>query len=193
MTGIDQDVERYFVMASEYCHEHGYSEEIQYVRDRPFGQIDDLEFAIESAFVIINSGMKNQVAQKIYERYCKEGPKAVRHEGKRKAIEFIEKNRKTLFAEIQKTNGKVNLLEDLPWIGKITKYHLARNLGLDCVKPDRHLVRLAEKYQFANPDLMCKYLAGIFNERLGTIDVILWRYCNLTRNYDVPDEVLPNG
>lgn len=81
-------------------------------------------------------------------------------------------------------NDKISALEELPWIGGITKYHLARNMGLDCVKPDRHLVRLAERYGFEDPHLMCNYLAKQFKERVGTIDVILWRYCNLTGNYE---------
>jgi hypothetical protein len=38
---------------------------------------------------------------------------------------------------------RLEYLGSLPWIGAITKYHAARNFGVDCVKPDIHLTRLA--------------------------------------------------
>jgi len=63
--------------------------------------------------------------------------------------------------------------------GPITKYHLARNLGVDCVKPDRHLARLAERFGYGTPDAMCRAIQDELGGRLGTIDAVLWRYCNL--------------
>lgn len=68
-------------------------------------------------------------------------------------------------------------LKELPYIGRITCYHIARNLGVDCVKPDLHLVRLSTRYSFENPEAMCAYLAGLSDERIGVVDFILWAYC----------------
>jgi len=65
-------------------------------------------------------------------------------------------------------------IEQLPGIGPITKYHLARNLGFDCVKPDLHLVRLAEYFDFVDPLQMCSFLAGLHEERIGVIDLVLF-------------------
>lgn len=65
-------------------------------------------------------------------------------------------------------------IEQLPGIGPITKFHLARNLGFDCVKPDLHLVRLAEHFEFADPLAMCSYLSGLHDERVGVIDLVLF-------------------
>lgn len=69
-------------------------------------------------------------------------------------------------------------LKRLPFIGGVTCYHLARNIGIiDCVKPDVHLARLARYFSLVDPELMCSYLAGLSGERLGVVDFILWSYC----------------
>lgn len=70
-------------------------------------------------------------------------------------------------------------LDSLPMIGPITKYHLARNIGLDYAKPDRHLIRLAEKFGYPDIQVMCTKLSAYSGWRIGTVDVILWRYCNM--------------
>ena len=70
----------------------------------------------------------------------------------------------------------VDTLQQLPFVGKITKNHLGRNLGLDCVKEDIHLTRLADHYEFPNATLMCEFLAGLYDERIGVVDFILWAY-----------------
>lgn len=67
-------------------------------------------------------------------------------------------------------------LQDLPFIGKVTCYHLARNLGIDAVKPDLHLVRLADHYGYGSPEEMCSYLSGLSGERIGVVDYVLWSY-----------------
>lgn len=65
-------------------------------------------------------------------------------------------------------------MQQLPFIGKITKYHLARNLGHDSVKPDLHLVRLAEHFDFPDPQCMCEFLSGLSGERVGVVDLVLF-------------------
>ncbi len=69
-------------------------------------------------------------------------------------------------------------MEALPFIGGITKYHLARNLGMDVVKPDIHLVRMANWYGFTDTTLFCESLGLELKTsyRLGTLDLIAWRY-----------------
>jgi len=71
----------------------------------------------------------------------------------------------------------VDDMEKLPGIGPVTKYHLARNLGFDVVKPDLHLERLRKWYGFTSSLQMCEMLQEMFNERLGAVDFILWAYC----------------
>jgi len=64
-------------------------------------------------------------------------------------------------------------LQRLPYIGKITCFHLARNIGLlDSVKPDLHLTRLATHFGFKTPIEMCQAINS--DLPLGIIDLILW-------------------
>jgi hypothetical protein len=69
-------------------------------------------------------------------------------------------------------------LRKLPWIGKITAYHMAKNLGVDCCKPDRHLVRLAQVID-SEPETLCHDLAAATGDRVATVDTVLWRAANL--------------
>lgn len=66
------------------------------------------------------------------------------------------------------------LLMQLPYVGKITKYHLARNIGLlDVVKPDLHLVRAAKYWGYSDCIEMCKDVQPK-DMPLGIVDLILW-------------------
>jgi endonuclease III len=72
-------------------------------------------------------------------------------------------------------------LAELPYIGKVTCFHLGRNVGLlDCVKPDLHFVRMAEHWGFADCTKMCESMQTWLEEEtgeklpLGVIDLILW-------------------
>lgn len=69
------------------------------------------------------------------------------------------------------------LLARLPYVGKITCMHLGRNIGLlDCVKPDLHLVRMAEHWGFPDCDAMCRSMREGSGEDvpLGIVDLALW-------------------
>lgn len=142
-------------------------------------------FAREIIFVICNSGMKNTVARGIYNRV----EAAIRrndssrtvfgHDGKCRAIDRIWIERDSLFDAYRTLNdddAKVEFLGRLPWIGNITKFHAAKNFGVDCVKPDVHLQRLAD-HEGITPTAMCKRLGYAAGLKLRTVDLILWRAC----------------
>lgn len=81
----------------------------------------------------------------------------------------------------QQNLSSPNLLKKLPYIGNITCFHLARNIGLlEFVKPDLHLVRLAKHWNYRDCTSMCqdiqKHHEQINDEKLplGIIDLILW-------------------
>lgn len=69
-----------------------------------------------------------------------------------------------------------SVLTSLPFIGKVTCYHLARNIGLlDSVKPDLHLIRLASYWRYDSCWSMCNDMRTD-NTPLGIVDLILWYY-----------------
>lgn len=141
-------------------------------------------FLWEAIWVIINSGMKNQVAKEIEQRVYKAIERgdpistAFGHKGKVKAIEYMLENRQRLVGEYLEAHDKLAYLETLPWIGPITKYHLGKNLGLDVVKPDRHLVRIAGK-EGKTPLELCKEVSELTGDKLAVVDSVIWRAANL--------------
>ena len=172
-------------MAYNAVNNSGYASEIDYIDSlKPIEEQDAHMFFLEYVWVVLNAGMKEQVARNIYNRYCENfNINFVRHPTKKKAIEYMFHNYTSTFEELLNTDDKINHLETLLWIGPITKYHLARNIGIDTVKPDRHLVRLAEMFGFESPLKMCEHVNMDNETKLGTIDVVLWRYCNLYPDY----------
>lgn len=75
------------------------------------------------------------------------------------------------------SNEGIDTLEELGGIGKVVKYHLAKNIGLaDCAKPDIWMVRIAD---YCNGDLneIVQYLCKKHKLSAHAIDVILWKYC----------------
>jgi hypothetical protein len=69
------------------------------------------------------------------------------------------------------------------YIGPVTCWHLAKNVGLDVVKPDRHLVRMARASGTRDPSSLCALFAGVTGDRLAVVDLVLWRYATLQPNY----------
>jgi hypothetical protein len=140
------------------------------------------QFAWETIFVICNSGMRFTVARQIFDR-VREALKAgtaVRevfgHPGKAAAIETIWRDREALFLGYCASTDRLAFLETLPWIGGITKYHLAKNFGLQYAKPDVHLQRLADR-EGCTPQALCERLASASGLKVATVDTILWRAC----------------
>jgi|SRR5271166_3406306 len=68
-------------------------------------------------------------------------------------------------------------LQELPFIGPVTAYHLAKNLGFDVAKPDRHLQRLAISLGFEDAHTLCAELSFVTGCSKALVDLILWRYC----------------
>lgn len=144
------------------------------------------DFASEAIWVILCSGMKEQIARKISRKVWGAIDAGLPvssvfgHKGKSAAIETIWKERDFLFAAFQSVQDqdKVEFCRTLPWIGNTTKWHLAKNYGVDCAKPDIHLVRVSDHYKTTPFDL-CARLSKETGDRIATVDYVIWRACNL--------------
>lgn len=142
------------------------------------------DFALEAIFVICNSGMKNTVARGIFERVRVElttgethdAHRAFKHAGKAQAINEIWDRRVELLAGYLAATDKLEFCASLPWIGGITKYHLAKNFGAQVAKPDVHLQRLADR-EGVSPQSLCERLAAESGYCVATVDTLLWRAC----------------
>lgn len=167
------------------------------------------EFAEEVFYVICVAGFKQETAKKMCNKvkdYIKENPnpdfndmiKIYGNVNKVKAIIKVWNERKELhkqFYSLSTPEEKLDFLAKLPHIGNITKYHIARNLGINFVKYDIWIQRLGvalygtDEYidkisnSKLNPkikemcDQMFSKLESQINEKTGYIDVVLWKAC----------------
>lgn len=157
----------------------GYGEDIAWAEGLKEPE-DAKVFARDVIFVICNSGMRFTVARTIFHKVMAalEAGQSVAevfgHRGKVGAIEAVWKFRETHFAQYRAAGDKLAYLGSLPWIGEITKYHLAKNFGLPYAKPDVHLTRLAVTFQ-TTPQALCEALASRCGLKVATVDTLLWR------------------
>ena len=140
------------------------------------------EFALETIYVICNSGMRFAVARQIYDKVCANlwagvsASAAFGHKGKSSAIDLIWRDRDRFFSEYTAAADKVAYARTIPWIGAITCFHMVKNFGVQVAKPDVHLRRLADR-EGVTVQQLCERLAGETGYRVSTIDTILWRAC----------------
>lgn len=178
---------RNLVISAEY----GY--EIEWCQNRHFELITDREFLQEYIFAVFSSsGLNNRVVRGMMDRFedaMAKGENAfdtIKNRRMKAAIMDMVPKYRSVFAALQvhpTDDDKIEFLGTLKQIGKKEKYHLARNLGINCVKPDLHMDRLAEEWGYKTPLDLANEIQKHENERLGVIDVILWRYCHLTGEY----------
>ncbi|HEY0090302.1 MAG TPA: hypothetical protein VGB37_15745 [Candidatus Lokiarchaeia archaeon] len=135
--------------------------------------------------------MKNTVAKKIFDSFLsvngssfKINFQAVTHPNKNNALRSVWSNLERTFNRFKQSYNKLKYLESLPHIGPITKFHLARNLGLDYAKPDRHLVKIALAFGYSNVQAFCREASELTGDKIGLVDLVFWRFAVLnTNNY----------
>ena len=183
-------------------------DEIKYILDNNI-KFNQEEFAYECFYVVCVAGFKQDYAKIICDKITElttikptfnldDLYKIYKHQNKIKAIKDIWDNRKILCDKFYSCNTieeKINFLGALAHIGDITKYHLARNLGLNFVKYDIWIQRLVVAL-YGNQNLLSKINNKKLNlevknccdlmfdnlqketgEKIGFIDVVLWRSC----------------
>lgn len=182
-----EDILEYYHKAKQYCIDKGYGEEINDVEFRKFENIDAEDFFLHYVYVVFNSGISNRAVESMYYRFLesKLDINTVAHKKKREAIETAKRKYREWYHELTSLwyptdELKLDYLDTLPMIGPITKFHLARNLGLNVAKPDRHLMRLCKLFGYNSAYEICKYISEKVGDRIGTVDVVLWRHAAST-------------
>nr|WP_294860497.1 hypothetical protein [uncultured Fluviicola sp.] len=195
-----------YFFAKNIVIDNGYAHEIDWQDNISFNDISSSEFLKEISWVVIASGMNDRVVQKIFPKVkhimrgfesidwicenrekIKEQTKIVfNHEGKINAILYIVdyiKSNSFQYLKNRIFNEGISYIQTFPYMGKATSYHLAKNIGLNFAKPDRHLLRLADILGFNSPDELCLNISDSIQEKASVIDLVLWRYCTLDKDY----------
>ena len=175
----------YYAIIKEIIIADGYKNEIEWINNIP-NPIDKDLFFREYSWVVINSGMNNKIAKQIYKNFWNNGIpdfSAINHPNKNEALKKVYSRLNLYFLHFTESKNKLMFLKSLPHIGDITKYHLARNLGLNYAKPDRHLVRISGLFKYPNVQEFCKKLSVLTKDTIGIVDLVLWRFATLYPNY----------
>lgn len=188
-----------FHRAMDYVREADLFEEIKWQRNVSFSEFDESQLLRESAWVILCSGFRETVvrrhfdyislafcdwesAEAIVDSYpsCKiSALAAFKNEAKIQAIVGVAQRIKEVGFSLLRTLIIANPIEELsrmPYVGNITVWHLAKNLGMDVAKHDRHLARVSMKLGFGDAHKLCESLAGMVGEQARVIDLAIWRY-----------------
>ena len=205
MGNIDNLARIYFI-AKKYVIQKGFAEEIDWQSELIFEKLNHLDFLREYTWVVLSSGMNEKVITKVFPKivavfkdwsnfdYIIENVDAIEnevlqvfnHKLKVNAIvntSFLVYSKG--FNQIKKEiayNG-IEYLKKLPFIGEVTCYHLAKNIGLSYAKPDRHLIRMSNILGFKSPHNMCKIISDRISEKVQVVDLVLWRYATIDKRY----------
>lgn len=167
--------------AKSLCIIRGFGDELKHVASLKFDEQTSGTFLNQYVYVVLNSGISNKAAESMLKRLLDSGDiETIKHSYKKDAIRSAFRSYENWFKELKQIDSvdkKLEFLDSLPMIGAATKYHLARNLGLDVAKPDVHLLRVAQNFNFTDVQEMCQIISRATNERVGLVDVTLWRAC----------------
>lgn len=206
MANRQEKISNTYIQMKEAVIADGYATEIDWQNDVCFSHITECNFLREAAWVVLSSGMRESVVRKKFpaiseafyywedairiannSEHCKlNALKVFCHHMKIGAIITITQRISLEGFDVFRMrvqNEGIDFIQSLPFMGPATSYHLAKNIGLDVVKPDRHLLRLAANSGYESPRLLCEDISEFVGDRLSVIDIVLWRFATLNPDY----------
>ena len=190
---------RVFALASDYVDSAGLLDEVEWQRSVSLDRFTETDLLREAAWVILCSGFRETIVRRCFDQislyfcdwesasaiikaapFCKLAARSIfRNEAKLNAIvgvaTYVEKVGFAVFKRAVVANP-IRELRHLPHIGAITVWHLAKNLGLNAAKPDRHLVRISKQFGFRDVESFCAAVADATGEEVKVVDIIVWRF-----------------
>jgi hypothetical protein len=188
-----------FSAANSYVAESGRWAEVEWQRRASLEDFTETDLLRETAWVILCSGFRERIVRRVFDYIslcfcdwesasaildadpiCRNAAMATfRNRGKLDAIVasalHIHEQGFPAFKQAVLAAPLVQL-QKLPHIGPVTVWHLAKNLGLDAAKPDRHLVRISLAFGFEDADHFCSAIAKVSGEPRKVVDLVIWRY-----------------
>jgi hypothetical protein len=195
-----------YLFAKDIVIIEGYQDEILWQSSLCFNNIDESMFLRELAWVILSSGMREKVIHGLfanisncfYNWNSSEIIVANKYECYHSALRYFNNTLKIQaiinaairvqaigFYELKISirRDPIRTLRQFSYIGPITVYHLAKNIGLPFAKPDRHLTRIANAEGFEDVQAFCKHISESTGDSVPVVDIVLWRFATLDKNY----------
>ena len=195
-----------YYIAKKAVLDEGYADEVDWQYWASLDTLDEPTFLREAAWVILCSGMREKVVSDKFEAisraflYWTSAWDIVENAApcERDALVHFGNVRKIgAIAQMAKMVSQLGLeeivcnlrsqgvpyLERFPFIGPVTAFHLAKNIGLPCAKPDRHLANIADRLGYDDAHALCSEIAGVTDEPIPVVDIVLWRFATLHREY----------
>ncbi|OKO69148.1 hypothetical protein AC629_41540 [Bradyrhizobium sp. NAS80.1] len=192
------DLFGYYSLAKSWIERSRFASELHWQGSLSAMDFSEPDFLREYAWIVLNSGFREAVVRKHFDYislcYCD-------WQSAREIVESGEAcitTASAVFGNIKKLRAiaytasildrmgfcefKNTLINDfgfsqtLPFVGPVTAHHLAKNLGFDVAKPDRHLVRLAMRFGYKTVHEMCSAISRRTGDSLGVTDLVLWRF-----------------
>ena len=202
MTSRVRSALKLYEIALSVVVRNGFLKEIEWQSCLSSESFTESDLLRETAWVILCSGFRESVIRRCFNClslcFCDwESARQIirnRHVCQRTALELF--NSKSKIDAIVETSiivervgfnklkilindNPTNELQRFPFIGPITSYHLAKNLGFQIAKTDRHLKKISEQFGFSDANELCGELSSLTNQPVATVDIVLWRYATL--------------
>lgn len=184
----------------------GYSWELDWQAETDLERVTESGFLREAAWVVLSSGFREAMVRRVFPSISAAfrgwiSAEAILRESRscRRAALAVFRNRRKIDAIIGIASAvaargyedlKKNVqdrgpdaLSELPFIGPVTRYHLAKNIGVQVAKPDRHLRRVAELAGYLSPQALCEAIEVHVGDPVAVIDLVIWRTASLSSAY----------
>ncbi len=197
---------KHIYLQKKYIIKRGYFSEIEWQQNRDYSNIQFRDLINEAIWVILSAGLSYGVVSKkflsisrILDQFEDLSSLIKKRENTRRSILNIFNNVKkvdAIFRFIDFLNdtgvdrfkkdliiyGESYLLE-LPYFGPATIRHFLKNIGISISKPDRHLLRISNLCGFKSAESLCSYIEKRTEEKKSVIDIVIWRYATIDKNY----------
>lgn len=203
--GDRRSLARAYLLAKRQVISSGFEDEIAWQETTSLRSVTPTMFVREAAWVVLCAGMREAVVRGRFEQlgsaFESWNPDRISDNAgccRRRALQVF--NHATKLNAIVEIAGEVakngieptlrgveiqgpEYLTRFPYIGGVTCFHLAKNLGFATAKPDRHLERMADALGFVGAQELCEAIAEVLAEPVQVVDLVMWRFATIERGY----------
>lgn len=203
---MNEELEIKYRFAKTIVLDEGFQDEILWQSHLRFDDLTESTFLREIAWVILTCGMKESIIRNRFGVFSNcffnwsSAKKVIQNKGKctRDALKIFNNTAKisaiinaastidrTGFAELKQKikDNSIQTLREFEYIGPVTVFHLAKNIGLPVAKPDRHLVRIAQMEKYQDVQTFCSDISKLSGDSISVVDIVFWRFATIEHDY----------